>query len=127
MRTTFSENKIKRAIGKVISNVNKDYDFSFDFNSDKYFVCSELIIKSYMKEYKNDEGLDITLKRILYSISYEPNEIVKKAFYEKNSNNKQIYPILFIDSILKKKKNFINTNEEFLKSYKRSRTSIFLK
>ena len=40
------------------------YDHIFNFHSDKNQVCSELVLKSYAKEFKWDEGIDIELENI---------------------------------------------------------------
>jgi hypothetical protein len=44
-----------------------------------------------------------------------------------NKKSKKVYPIFFIDSIEKTGENFISTNEEFLKSRERPRSTLFLK
>ncbi len=54
-RTTFSEGKIGRAIRSAIGYMHREYDFSFDFYSDRNLVCSELVTKAYLPESDDDE------------------------------------------------------------------------
>ncbi len=126
-RTTFSDKKITNAIKETLNLLNHKYDYLFNFYSDQNFVCSELIIKAYLKNNEDDEWLIIELLKISYWIWYPPDELVKKAEKEKNNQKKEIYPAIFLDTIIKDKKSFINSNEELLKSYKRSKFSFFLK
>jgi uncharacterized protein YycO len=51
-RTKFNEEKILRAIKKALENYQKPYDFVFNFYSNNSLVCSELVIKSYFKDFK---------------------------------------------------------------------------
>ena len=126
-RTSFSDKKVKNAIIETSKMLNKDYDYLFNYYSDTSFVCSELITKAYLKDFENDEWLTIELQKIASGLTYPPNELVKKAFLEKDLDKKEIFPILFIDSIQKNQTSFIWTNNELLQSYKRSRFSFFLK
>ena len=54
-RTTFSEAKIGRAIASALGYVHREYDFSFDFHSDRSLVCSELVTKAFLPESDGDE------------------------------------------------------------------------
>lgn len=126
-RTTFSNKKIKNAIMETSKMLTYKYDYLFNYYSDSSFVCSELITKAYLKDYLDDEWLTIELQKVTSRLTYPPNELVIKAYSEKDLENKEIYPIIFIDSNLKKQISFIATNDELLNSYKRSRFSFFLK
>jgi uncharacterized protein YycO len=55
LRTNFSCEKIKKAIKQTLSLMKSDYDYSFNYYSDKSFVCSELITKAYLKDDEDDE------------------------------------------------------------------------
>lgn len=122
-RSNFKKEKIIRTIKNAIDNIWKWYDYIFNFNSDKNLVCSELIMKSFSKEFEWDEWIDIELENIWISLTYPPNNFINKIF----SNKSELKPIIFIDSIEKTWNNFINTNNEFNKSWNRSRFSFFLK
>lgn len=122
-RTVFSDEKIKRSIQNSVNNIDKKYDYIFDFYSDNNLVCSELILKSYSKESKNDTEIAIQLEKIGFNLTYPPNNFVTEIF----NNNSNIKPIFFLDSIEKTGENFINTMSEFEQSQKRSRFSFFLK
>lgn len=127
LRTTFSNNKIIRAIQETIDNIDSEYDYLFNYYSDKQFICSELITKAYLKDYSDDEWLSIELQKIGSILTYPPNELVRKAFKEKDNKEKELIPIFFIDNNLETWDNFINTKEELLNSYTRSSFSFLLK
>jgi uncharacterized protein YycO len=55
LRPRFSPEKISRSIGKVLRNVGKSYDYSFNFYSDMNYVCSTLVTKAYLPEDNNSE------------------------------------------------------------------------
>jgi len=114
-RTQFSNNKIKKVIKNALLELWKWYDYWLNYYSDKNMVCSELVLKSYQKDSKKDEWIEIDLESIWLSLSFPPNNIFNIL---KNNN---IKPVFFIDSIEKTWKNFINTNNELIKSKNRSR------
>lgn len=126
-RTTFSDQKIKNAIIETSKMLNKNYDYLFNYYSDNSFVCSELITKAYLKDSIDDEWLTIELIKIAWWLTYPPNDFAKKAHNESQKENKEIYGVLFIDSTLKNQQSFIASENELLKSYKRSRFSFLLK
>ncbi len=120
-RTDFTQDKIQRVIQKAQKYIWTWYDFRFNFYSDKFLVCSELVLKSYSKDFWDDEGIDIQLEHIWLGITFPPNnflELVRKRDY--------LEPIFFIDSIEKTWKNFISTPTQLLKSRKRPRFSFLL-
>jgi len=121
IRPKFSDDKKHRAIKEAMQNLGMKYDFLFNYYSDKSFVCSELITKSYLKENKDDEWLTIKLEKIGLGLTYPPNNIVKKMDEEKELKNKELEVIIFIDSLERKKINFINESEnDFLSSWNRT-------
>jgi hypothetical protein len=122
-RTDFKKEKVYRAIKNTFENVWKWYDHRFNFHSDSSLICSELIMKAYAKEFNWDEWIDIKLENIGISLTYPPNNFVDLLL----EPQQDVEAILFIDSYEKTWENFISTNEEFMKSRKRSRSSLFLK
>lgn len=126
MRPNFSRTKIERAISKVLSQVNVQYDFTFNYYSDMNHVCSALITKAYLPEYWEDEGLHITLTRIATGITYPPHDILKKMNTENQSGQSELSFVAFIDSKEKTGENFISTEQAFLSTLHRSRLSFFL-
>ena len=128
VRPRFSDDKKYRAIKQTLKSIWKKYDFLFNYYSDKSFVCSELITKSYLKDNENDEWLTINLEKIWLWITYPPNNLIKKLEQEHNLKNRELDPIIFIDSSEKTKLNFVNKNtDDLYNSWKRSRYSMFLK
>lgn len=126
-RTSFNNEKIIRTINNSIMNFWKPYDYLFNFHSDKNLVCSELIMKSYAKEFQKDEWIEIDLDTIWISLTYPPNNFAYMLWNEWLNKIPNIYPIFFIDSLEKNQSNFISTKKEFLKSRKRPKLSLFLK
>ena len=88
-RTSFSDEKIKRTIGQSLNHVGKNYDFRFNYHSDSNLVCSELVLKSYAKEFSDDEWIDITLENLWLSLSFPPNNFIKLLKKEKKKWKKQ--------------------------------------
>ena len=126
MRPNFSPSKIDRAISKVLTQIDVQYDFTFNYYSDMNHVCSALITKAYLPEYSGDEGLHITLTRIATGITYPPHDILKKMNAEYHREQSELSFVAFIDSREKTGENFISTEQEFLSTVHRSRLSFFL-
>ena len=126
-RTTFSEKKIERAIKNSFHFIGSEYDFIFNFYSDKNLVCTELIMKSYAKANKDDEWIEIELQNIWSGLVFPPNNFIDLLSQEQGEKDTSVEPLFFIDSLEKKWENFISTPEKLLESRKRSRLSIFLK
>ena len=126
-RTNFKKEKILRSIKNALTNVWKPYDNLFNYHSDKWLVCSELIMKSYVKEYNDDEWIGIKLENIWTWLTYPPNNFIKKLIEDFDKKDSQVFPVFFIDSIEKTQENFISSIEKFLESWKRPKLSLFLK
>lgn len=126
-RTNFKKEKILRVLKNSFNSIWRGYDHLFNFHSDKNLVCSELIMKSYAKEFSKDEWISINLEKIWISLTYPPNNFVYKLYNASLKNDKNLFPVFFIDSIEKTHKNFISTTDEFIKSRKRPKLSLFLK
>lgn len=126
-RTTFSDKKIKSAIQNSFWFIGSEYDFIFNFYSDRNLVCSELVMKSYAKQNPKDVGIEIQLQNIGSGLVFPPNNFMDVLVQEQNQEKPSIEAIFFIDSLEKKGENFISTPEKLLESRKRSRLSIFLK
>ncbi len=126
IRPRFSQKKKMRAIEKTLWLIGRAYDYTFNYYSDKNYVCSTLVTKAYLPESDTDEWIHITLTRIGTGITYPPNDIVKK-FREDNATERQELDFVgFIDSSEKRQENFISTQSEFLATATRPRLSFFL-
>lgn len=126
-RWDFSKKKIQSAIIEVLWWLQYGYDYLFNFYSDRSFVCSELITKSYLKDSPKDEWLTIHLKHVPGWLTYPPNSFVKKVSDEFDTPHQEVIPILFIDAHIIKWKSFIASNKELLQSHTRSKFSFLLK
>jgi hypothetical protein len=124
VRTNFSQKKIQRAIQNTLSHLKSEYDYEFNFLSDKKFICSELITKAYLKEFQTDEWLNIRLRYVSWALTYPPNDLIEKMSCE--INHPELIPVCFIDCSEKNQISFESTLENFQSSYKRSRFSFFL-
>lgn len=124
MRPRFSDEKKVRAIKKTLNLLGEEYDYSFNFYSDKNYVCSTLVTKAYMPESESDEGIHISLTRIGTGITYPPNDIVKKMKNEKKKSELEF--VAFIDANEKSWLSFLGTESSFFASGERSRLSFFL-
>jgi hypothetical protein len=127
IRSIFSVNKRERIIQKALDQRGKWYDYIFNFYSDNSLVCSELVLKSYAKDDKNDEWFNIELENIWMWVTFPPNNIMKILHRYSHKKKPKIFPCFFIDSIEKTHKNFVSWNKAFLKSGKRPRFSFLLK
>ena len=126
IRPRFSEDKKQRAIEKTIALSGKSYDYSFNYYSDVHCVCSTLVTKAYLPDSALDEGIHITLTRIGISITYPPNDIVKKYHDEYETEERELDFVACIDSIDKTGENFLSTEEVFRHSGFRPKLSFFL-
>ncbi len=126
IRPVFSSDKKARVIEKILSLVGKEYDYAFNYYSDVNYVCSTLVTKVYLPESHTDEWIHITLTRIGISITYPPNDIVKKYETEYNRDNPELEFVGFIDSREKTGQNFLASEEEFRLSWYRLKLSFFL-
>ncbi len=127
VRTKFQQEKIQRSLGKALLMRGVWYDFLFNFYSDKNVVCSELVLKSYAKEFKEDVWIPIQLEQISFWLTFPPHNLIKVLKDEEKKENPSLAPFFFIDSREKTQENFISTNEEFLKTLSRPKYSFFLK
>lgn len=125
-RPIFSEKKVKNAIKEALMQENSKYDYLFNYYSQKSFVCSELITKAYLKKDPLDEWLTIELKKVFSGLAYPPNEFVKKVDQEYHTSQKEVEPILFIDTLKMKRNSFISSKGKLLQSHNRSRFSLLL-
>ena len=126
-RTNFTKEKIQRSIKKALLLQWTPYDFLFNYYSDKNLVCSELILKSYSKDTKEDTSIEIELQEIWFWVTFPPHNFMKILLKEQKKQYPNIVPVFFIDSEEKTWRNFISTTEKFLQTIHRPRFSIFLK
>ena len=125
IRTTFKEEKINRSLQNSLNNIWKWYDYIFNFHSNENLICSELILKSYEKEYKWDEWIEVRLENIWISLTFPPNNFLDIISEEREDIT--MNPIFFIDSVEKTWENFISNIYEFIDSRKRSKLSFFVR
>ncbi len=125
-RTTFPKEKIHRTIKNSFNYIGSQYDFIFNFYSDKKLVCSELVMKSYAKEFPDDYGIEIYLEHVGSWLVFPPNNFIKLLIDQHGKKKAYLKPVIFIDSKEKTWENFIATQKDFLNSWKRSRLSIGL-
>lgn len=127
LRTRFSKEKKEQAICYVLKQIGKPYDFSFNYFSSYGAVCSALVTKAYLPKDNNAEGLTIELLWKWWAYTYPPNQLVMKMDQELDTNEEQIYPVIFIDASEKNKCSFISDLKTAQKTWQRSRWSFLQK
>lgn len=90
-RPKISKVDIALAIEQAFSHWGKQYDYDFDFRTDKTIVCSELVYRSFMPNSINnkdglifnfDDGHGIYVKKYMGKIAMPSGALVQKAYDE---------------------------------------------
>lgn len=114
LRPIASKDQKLNAIKKALSLIGKPYGYHFDIESDKEFICTALIKKSY-------EGIiNLPITKKLGKKIILPNSIAKKYAKERFHKFRQFDFVLFFDLDINSKKAFKSTEIEFCSSYKRN-------
>jgi hypothetical protein len=114
LRTSISKEKQFMSLLIAFSNYNKPYDFLFDFDNDNYFVCSELVYKSF-----KPNGVNFKLGTLNGKPFLSPNDIAKQFSEEYVLTNPQFRLVIFYDRDYKKRKSYNNNELEFSKTWLR--------
>lgn len=68
------DNKLK-AIEFILENLNKEYNFTFDFSDEESFICSELVYKAYSDRSNGQQNLGFGVKNILGNWTFTPQDM----------------------------------------------------
>lgn len=104
----------------ALPHFGKGYDFNFDFTTEKYLVCSELVYRSFI----DAPNLHLELRKLNGRLIFSPNNFVKKFDDECEGESPELEFVLFLDGNEKTKKIIERTKEEFRKSWKRPKWHI---
>ena len=115
LRPRLTKQQIADAIVQAFSHHGKPYDFEFDFFTSDKLVCTELIYRAY-------KGMiNFDLVRIMGRDTLPALEIGRKFVKEKDSPNRELDFILFMDGDNSKGKAAIAGIEAFIESLDRKR------
>lgn len=64
-----------RAIKFVLGNLNKEYNFTFDFSDEDSFICSELVYKAYSDMETGKQNLNFKVKNVFGNWTFTPQDI----------------------------------------------------
>jgi hypothetical protein len=115
LRPRLSREQIAKAILRAFSHQGKPYDFEFDFFTSDKLVCTELIYRAY-------EGMvHFDLVRIMGRDTLPALEIGRKFAREKDSANRELDFILFMDGDNSAGRARLTGVEAFIESLDRKR------
>jgi hypothetical protein len=115
LRPRVSREQVAKAIVRAFSHHGKPYDFEFDFFTSDKLVCTELIYRAY-------EGMiHFDLVRIMGRDTLPALEIGRKFAREKDSPNRELDFILFMDGDNSKGRAAVSGVESFIESLDRKR------
>ena len=114
-----------QAIIEAFHQLGKPYDFDFDFATEHALVCTELIWRSY-RPALGKAGLDLPLVVIMGRKTLPANELVRFYAEKRKSPDAQLDFIFFIDAIEEQQIATMSTEEEFARTYLRTKWDIAL-
>lgn len=85
--------ELKQAVARAFHHLGKSYDFEFDFFSADKLVCTELVARAYA----NSNQLEFPLVTVMGRRTLPPTEMVRKYCLERNSPNRQLDLVIFLD------------------------------
>lgn len=127
IRPRFSQIKKEKAISTALSHMKREYDYAFNYYSDRNFVCSTLVTKAYLPESHTDEGMHIDLVRVGTGITYPPHHLVEKMMQDKRLHREELDLVFFLNASEKEQKAFLDSENAFFDTHKFPRMSFFLK
>jgi hypothetical protein len=115
-----------RAVLEAFAYVGRPYDFDFDFATDHALVCTELVWRAY-RPAEGKAGLDMPLVEMMGRKTLPAHEIARQFAQDAQSENATLDFVAFIDAEEKGGRAFFSTEEEFIKTAKRTKWDIALK
>lgn len=73
LRPEISKLEVEKVIEKALAQINKNYDFNFDLESDSLIYCTELVYQSY------SPYIDLPIKKIFGRTCITANDLYKCA------------------------------------------------
>jgi len=125
LRPCLSKLAKAQAIVEAFLHVGKPYDFDFNFATDNTLVCTELVWRSYRPRHGKD-GLDLPLVRILGRHTFPANEMARLYTQMRWNHRSQLEFILFFDALERSRTAALSSEEEFSKTYLRSKWDFVL-
>jgi hypothetical protein len=109
-----------QAVVEAFSHVGKPYDYDFNFTTDHTLVCTELVWRSYLSANGKD-GLNLPLVRIIGRPTFPANELARLYAQTRKSPQAQLDFVLFFDALEGSRTAILSSEEEFCKTYMRSK------
>jgi phosphatidylglycerophosphate synthase len=94
LRPRLSRDERFEALCNALSHFGQDYDFNFDFASDRSLVCSELVYKSLIRF----PGIELPLKSLNGRQMFTPNDFASIFDAEFGKSPRQFDFVFFLDS-----------------------------
>ncbi|MEN8127133.1 MAG: YiiX/YebB-like N1pC/P60 family cysteine hydrolase [Planctomycetota bacterium] len=111
-----------QAIINAFGHLDKPYDFDFDFATDHVLVCTELVWRCYRPD-TDTSGLNFQTVEIGGRQTLPANEIAKFFVSQKDSPERQLDFVCFVDACEKDEKAFFSDEKTFVESVDRSKWS----
>ncbi len=112
------------SILRAFENHGKPYDYNFDFETRDEIVCSELIYDAY-QSIGQKKGLQFELTLTAGRKIVSPNDMVKKYYKERGTEDRELDFVYFIDGNEELKKAFVKDESVFANSWNRPKYSWF--
>ena len=112
------------SILRAFENHGKPYDYNFDFETRDEIVCSELIYDAY-QSIGQKKGLQFELTLTAGRKIVSPNDMVKKYYKERGTEDRELDFVYFIDGNEELKKAFVKDEDVFANSWNRPKYSWF--
>jgi hypothetical protein len=118
LRPRLTTEQKKQAVITALENLQKPYDFNFDFEDTSKLVCTQLVYLSYRP------WLDFPLIEILGRKTLPANNIAKMYVHERENSRRKLDFVLFLDANHRLKQAFFSNDAEFCRSIMRPRALI---
>ena len=125
LRPRLSKLAKAQAIIGAFGHLGKPYDFDFDFATDHALVCTEVVWRCY-RPAEGKVGLTFPLVEVLGRATLPANNIAALFADEHGQPDAQMDFVYFIDAHEKQRRAFVSTEEEFLKTFRRTKWDIAL-
>lgn len=122
LRPLLSKKDKLEALLRAFESYGKPYDYNFDFETRDELVCSELIYDAY-QSIGEKRGLNFALTLTSGRKIVSPNDMAKKYYDERNSDNRELDFVYYLDGSEELGKAFVKSEEEFSLTWQRPKYS----
>lgn len=122
IRPNLDKSSTFKALMGAFSHYGKPYDLNFDFTTDNFLVCSELVYKAY----RNAGGLPLEPEIINGRRLLPPNQLAEQAVEEMGEDGAFSF-VLFLDAVEKSDRIVEGTESDFRESWQRPKWDVLQK